>query len=339
MNNMVSISLCMIVKNEAQVLARCLDSVADLVDEIVIVDTGSTDETKTIARGFTNVVYDFKWIGDFSAARNYAFSLCHCDYIYSVDADEVLSPENREKFRILKENLDPEIEIVQMYYGNQLELGSVYNFDRELRPKLFKRLRTFKWIEKVHETIRECPLVYDSDIEITHMPLKSHASRDYGIFEKMIENGEILSDRLFDFYARELFVSGEQSDFRKAEDYFTEVADKDDVSMDVFSAALCIVVKAAFWRKDYLKMYRYAMKAVAGGNPSSEICFLLGSYYEDQRDYKEASLWYYNAAFECHSILNIRYENEYPLQGLVDTYNAMGLLEQAAEYEKMLEEN
>lgn len=334
---MVSISLCMIVKNESRVLTRCLDSIADLVDEIIIVDTGSTDDTKTIAYGFTNKVYDYKWINDFSAARNYAFSLCTSDYIYSADADEVLSEENREKFRILKETLDPEIEIVQMYYGNQLEHGTVYNFDRELRPKLFKRVRKFTWVERVHETIRELPLVYDSDIEITHMPMGNHSSRDYSIFESMIADGEMLSPRLFSFYARELFVSGERDDFRKAEDYFTLVADHEDTTPEMLEVALCIVVKAAYWRKDYLKMYRYAMKSVAGES-SSEVCFLLGSYYEDMRDYKEASIWYYNAAFECGSVLNIRYQKEYPLQGLVDVYNAMGLVEQAAEYERLLDE-
>lgn len=334
---MITVSLCMIVKNEERVLARLLDSVVDLVDEMIIVDTGSTDTTKDIALSFGAKVYDFAWIDDFSAARNFAFSKCTCDYIFSADADEYIDDENHEKFRILKESLDSQIEIVQMYYTNQLEFGSVYNFDKELRPKLFKRVRSFTWVERVHETIRELPLVYDSEIEIVHKPLSSHASRDYGIFEDMISKGEVLSPRLFDFYARELFVSGEQEDFRKAEDYFTTVADDDESSADMLKAALCIVVKGAYWRKDFLKMYRYAMKDVAD-NPSSEICYLLGSYYEDQRDYKEAALWYYNAAFECRSILNIRYEKEYPLQGLVDTYTALGMPDVARQYEEMLEE-
>lgn len=335
---MVTISLCMIVKNEASVLTRCLDSVADLVDEIIIVDTGSTDNTKEIARIFTSDVYDYKWTDDFSAARNYAFSLCHCDYIYSADADEVLDEDNRRKFKILKEGMDPEIEIVQMYYGNQLDKGTVYNFDRELRPKLFKRVRSFKWVERVHETVRTMPLVYDSDIEITHKPINNHAARDYGIFENIINSGESLSPRLFDFYSKELFVSGEAEDFRRAEDYFTQVADNPETDDDIMKSALCIVVKAAYWRKDYLKMYRYAIKDIAE-NPCSEICFLLGSYYEDEKNYEEAAVWYYNAAFECHSILNIKYEKEYPIQGLVDVYNALGLPEEAFKYEKMLEEN
>ena len=64
----------------------------------------------------------------------------------------------------------PEIEIVQMKYGNQLSFGTVYNFDEEYRPKLFKRLREFVWEEAIHETIRTFPVVYDSDIVITHLP-------------------------------------------------------------------------------------------------------------------------------------------------------------------------
>ena len=71
---MATISLCMIVKNESAVLTRCLDSIADLMDEIIIVDTGSTDNTKEIAAQYTSRIYDFKWASDFSAARNFSFS-------------------------------------------------------------------------------------------------------------------------------------------------------------------------------------------------------------------------------------------------------------------------
>ena len=100
---MITISLCMIVKNEERILRRCLDSVADLVDEIIIVDTGSRDEPKKIAAGYTEFVYDFEWVDDFSAARNFAFSKATQEYIYSADADEVLDEANRQRFRRLKE--------------------------------------------------------------------------------------------------------------------------------------------------------------------------------------------------------------------------------------------
>ena len=71
---MPSISLCMIVKNEERNLPRCLDSVQDLVDEIVIVDTGSSDATRAAALRYTHRVYDFTWRDDFAAARNFSFS-------------------------------------------------------------------------------------------------------------------------------------------------------------------------------------------------------------------------------------------------------------------------
>ena len=175
---MITVSLCMIVKNEEKVLERCLDSIADLVDEIIIVDTGSWDRTKEIAARYTEHVLDFRWTEDFSAARNYVFSMATMEYIYSADADEVLSEENRERFRLLKETLLPEIEIVQMKYSNQLRFGTVYNFDEEYRPKLFKRKRDFVWEDPVHETVRLMPVIYDSDIVIEHMPQESHGKRD-----------------------------------------------------------------------------------------------------------------------------------------------------------------
>lgn len=334
---MATISLCMIVKNEAKILARCLDSICDLMDEIIIVDTGSTDKTKEIASQYTDKIYDFTWISDFAAARNFAFSKAGCEYIYSADADEVLDKENHEKFRLLKGNLLPEVEIVQMYYGNQLACGSVYNFDRELRPKLFKRLRTFQWIDPVHETLRLLPVVFDSDIEITHLQEESHAGRDLKIFESVIQKGQALSERLCNMYARELIISGTDEELFHAEDYFTDVADGEETKQEQLKEALCVVVRAARRHKDYLKMYRYAMKDIAEDGVS-EICVELGEYYFEQKSYQEAAIWFYNAAYETHSILNVHCSGDIPLRRLADCYEALGMHEQALDYEQAAKE-
>lgn len=330
------ISLCMIVKNEERVLARCLDSVCDLMDEIIIVDTGSADRTKEIAYRYTQKVYDFEWIQDFAAARNFAFDKATGDYIYSADADEVLDPENHEKFRILKESLLPEIEIVQMYYGNQLSNGTVYNFDKELRPKLFKRQRSFTWIEPVHETVRLLPVVYDSDIEITHMPEQNHKDRDIAIFERLIQNGQQLSERLAQFYARELMVSGTKEQLIRARDYFAAVADAQETPQEQRKNAWSVLVKGCYEAGDAVSMYRYAMKDVAS-EASSEVCCVLGDYYREQKEYEEAVLWYYNAAYEQQSILNIRYQRELPLRGLIACYEALGMTGQEQHYRNELE--
>lgn len=332
---MITISLCMIVKNEERVLKRCLDSVRDLVDEIIIVDTGSTDATKRIAAGYTDKIYDFTWNDDFSAARNFAFSKATKEYIYSADADEVLSEENRRRFRLLKETLLPEIEIVQMKYGNQLQNGTVYNFDEEYRPKLFRRLRSFVWEEPIHETVRLEPVVYDSDIVITHMPEQNHAGRDLANFRKQIAQGKRLSRRLYGMYARELFLAGEARDFLEAEDYFRAEVSSPDRSADEITEGCCVVARAARLRGAAVTFFKYTSKVIAGDG-CSEICCELGYFYEEMGDFEEAAVWYYNAAYETQPVLALQSSEEEPLQGLIRCYEQLGLPAQARSYAEEL---
>ncbi|MFM9330663.1 glycosyltransferase [Paenibacillus mesotrionivorans] len=101
------ISLCMIVKDEEQCLTRCLDSVKDIVDEIIIVDTGSTDKTVKIAESYTEHVYHFKWVNDFAAARNASIERASSTWILVLDADEYLEPEDGLKFRAFLQSLPP----------------------------------------------------------------------------------------------------------------------------------------------------------------------------------------------------------------------------------------
>ncbi|MBR6325358.1 MAG: glycosyltransferase family 2 protein [Lachnospiraceae bacterium] len=328
---MITVSLCMIVKNEEAVLARCLDSVADLVEEIVIVDTGSVDATKQIAARYGAKLYDFEWIDDFSAARNFAFSKCTQEYIYSADADEVLEGENRDKFRKLKEVLLPEIDMVQMYYGNQLEQGTVYNFDKELRPKLFRRLRPFVWEEPVHEQVRLSPMIYDSDIVISHRPIKPHGGRDIAIFGKQIREGRRLSKRLFSMYARELYLVGTKEELAGAMEYFKQVAEGADRDEQEIQEAGIIVLKAARLLGDDLEFFKYVTRQM-GLDASSEVCAELGAFYEEKKDYEEAAMWYYNAAFETVPILSLAAAGEDAAQGMQRCYAALGRPEDAVPF-------
>ena len=88
---MVTISLCMIVKNEERVLGRCLESVQEIADEIIIVDTGSEDRTKEIAEKYHARVFEQEWQDDFSRARNYSFSQAEMDYCMWLDADDIIT--------------------------------------------------------------------------------------------------------------------------------------------------------------------------------------------------------------------------------------------------------
>jgi glycosyltransferase involved in cell wall biosynthesis len=331
---MISISICVIVKNEEAILSRCLDSLKGIGDEIIIVDTGSTDKTKEIASKYTDKIFDFKWIDDFSAARNFAFSKATKDYIYTADADEVLDKENHRKFMEVKQVLLDEIEIIQMKYTNQLQHGTTYNFNTEYRPKLFKRLRTFTWIDSIHETIRVEPVIYDSDIEIIHMPECNHASRDFNVFTKIIKRGERLSPRLLSMYAKELFISGDASDFAAPIEYFEDVLYDEKRSNDEIKYAICIIAKGYRLNGDVYNFLKTCMKGIAD-KPCSELCYELGEYYYELDDYNEAIIWYYNAAFETHSFLNIHYNGDYPLRRIGECYDALGNKDEAEEYVKM----
>lgn len=328
---MIRISLCMIVKNEERVLARCLDSIADLMDEIIIVDTGSTDRTKEIAARYTDKIFDFQWIQDFSAARNFAFSQARMEYIYTADADEVLDEVNRKRFRYLKECLLPEIELVQMKYGNQLQFGTVYNFDEEYRPKLFKRLREFVWEGSVHETVRLDPVIYDSDIVVTHLPEKPHGDRDLENFRNQIRRGVRLNKRLHNMYARELYLVGKTEDLEDSMAFFMDSAADESRDADEVTEACCVVARAARLTQEPLIFFKYVSKVIAGDG-CSEICCELGHFYEDAGDIEEAAIWYYNAVYETQPVLSIATGGKEALEGLIRCYEITGPAEQAEKY-------
>ncbi|WP_300771787.1 glycosyltransferase family 2 protein [uncultured Acetatifactor sp.] len=332
---MVTISLCMIVKNEEKILERCLDSVADLVDEIVIADTGSTDATREIARRYTEKVYDFPWTDDFSAARNFVFSRATQEYIYSADADEVLSPENRERFRLLKETLLPEVEIVQMKYANQLQFNTVYNYDEEYRPKLFKRKRDFVWEAPIHETVRLEPVIYDSDIVITHLPGESHAKRDLANFQKHWRQGYRLPKRLLGMYARELLIAGDEEDFAQAAPVFLEAAADNERDGEEMAQSCCVAARAARLAGDTVSFFKYTSKVIAE-EACSEICCEMGNFYEGLSDWEEAAIWYYNAVYETRPILALQSGGKESLEGLIRCYEALGCPEQADIYREEL---
>lgn len=311
---MVTISLCMIVKNEEKVLARCLDSFADIMDEIIIVDTGSTDNTKDIALKYTDNVYDFKWTGDFSEARNFASSKASMEYIYTADADEYLDKENRDKLKKLKKILLPEIEIVQMFYCTPSDMSTVYNFEKEHRPKLYRRLREFVWTDAIHETLRIDPVVYDSDIEIQHRPEGNHASRDLDALAKVSKNTR-LSKKLHHMYAMELFHSGTDEDFIRASSVFMQTLEQEGRSMDEVKEAICVLTRYYRIKNDVAGFFGNALKD-AVTESCAEVCCELGMYYEGVGNFSEAAIWYQNALTETESILDIRTSGEIPQAGL-----------------------
>ena len=129
---MITISVCMIVKNEEDVLERCLQSIEEFADEIIVVDTGSVDQTKEIAEKYADVVCDFQWCADFAAARNFSFSKATKDYCMWLDADDVVPESEQKKIVALKGKLEEtKADVVMMPYAVEFDEEGNLQFKTE----------------------------------------------------------------------------------------------------------------------------------------------------------------------------------------------------------------
>lgn len=325
----------MIVKNEEAVLERCLKSYGEFFDEIIIVDTGSTDNTKYIASHYTDKLYDFEWVDDFSAARNFAFSKCSCDYIFSADADEYLDDEGRRQLAFLMKAMEEEVEIVQMKYVE--EDSSVLSTKKEYRPKLFKRLRTFRWQDPIHETVRLEPVVFDSDVEIIHAPAaKNHSKRDFGIFKKALKKS-VGSENMYRMYSKELYRCGNEQDFVDAREFFLERVHMPGLSAESFCMAKCILARGYRLEGKIHEFFEHIMDANSIELSSAEICYEMGEYYYSVDRFAKAFDWYM-AAKNNDPIIDIHYGGDYPLAKLADCMEALDREEEAAEYRRLADE-
>lgn len=151
------LSLALIVKNEEKNLARCLDSVAGLWDELVIVDTGSTDNTVEIAKRYTSNIYHFEWVDHFAKARNFSFSKCTQPWVMWLDADDVLKPEDVKNIRSQFEEIittKPHVDYILINYHYWVEPPTVNGNSRatQLRERIIRRERA-QWVGRCHEHI------------------------------------------------------------------------------------------------------------------------------------------------------------------------------------------
>jgi len=176
-----SISLCMITKNEEKYLKQCLNSVKDIVDETIVVDTGSTDKTREIALSFGAKVYDFKWNDDFSAARNEGIRHATKDYILVLDADEILDESAKDK---IKEAVKKDG--VHGFLMPQLNYTNKYTAHPDFIPinspefkgyfvthiaRLFRRSNDIYYQFYVHEVVEYSILEANKKIEILDAPI------------------------------------------------------------------------------------------------------------------------------------------------------------------------
>lgn len=147
------ISVCVITKNEEKNIERCLAALSEYGFELVVVDTGSTDNTRRLAQKYTSSVYDFAWCDDFSAAKNYAVSKAEHDLVLVVDSDEFMEPLSSDEIRKIEEQMRQNPRMVgRIRRRNVFMRDGVQHENREWVNRIFDR-RNFRYEGRIHEQI------------------------------------------------------------------------------------------------------------------------------------------------------------------------------------------
>jgi tetratricopeptide (TPR) repeat protein len=287
----MTLSLCMIVKNESDVLARCLSCMEGIADEIIIVDTGSDDRTQDIARQFTTHVYEFPWSDDFSAARNFSFSKATMDYTMWLDADDYLSEKNRFQLQKLKETLSTDMAFLRYDVAFDAQGNPTLSYYRE---RIVRTSLKYHWTGEIHEIIVPQGSIGYFDIHIEHRKLHpTEKGRNLRIFRKMLADGKTLDSRQQFYYARELMYNGDDT---AAEAAFLQFLDGGQGWVEnQISACLDLCrCQERLGKPDaalatLLRSFTYDV-------PRAEICCEIGKVFLSHGQYRTAAFWYETAA-------------------------------------------
>ncbi len=339
---MITISLCMIVKDEEEVLGGCLNSVQGICDEIIIIDTGSTDDTKKIAQQYTSKIYDYKWIDDFSAARNFAFSKATMDFIFWLDADDIVLEKDQQSLKDLKEKLDPRTDAVSMNYILQYDDdGNPAFYFR--RYRLVKRFNNFKWIGAVHEYLQISGKIVETDIAIVHRKdEKKHQhvaiDRNLKIYEKRLKKGDKFSPRDLYYYANEL---KDHKQFDKAVLYY-QLFLQNEAGWVEDKIRACFNLAAIYsHNKDDSNRLEMILKTFTYDIPRPEACCKLGDYFAEKNLHLLAIHWYKRALeidFIPQGFHFEAYETWYPHLSLCAMYWKIGKYDKSLEHHEIVKE-
>ena len=282
----------MIVRNEERNLGRCLESVNGVFDQVVVVDTGSTDRTKEIAKSFGAEVHDFVWIDDFSAARNFSYSKIRTDFVSWIDADDIYKPEDREKLLALKARLGRDgdaylfrYDYAQDEYGNSI--CSLY------RHRVVRMHRDLRWNHPIHECMG-IPYGYrhhTEDITITHLRTPQDAAQDTGrnlrMLRKAVER-DPEDARMRFYFGKELVHEGK---FAEAIPILMEFVKRPDWHENGVQALHQLAI-AYFNTRDEKKTIETCLKGIHKDPRWAEFFVLIGEVYYQRAMSKPAQeIW------------------------------------------------
>ena len=330
----------MIVKNEENVLARCLEGIKSAVDEIIIADTGSTDKTKEIAKFFGAKVYDFPWKDDFSSARNFSFSKATGDYLLWLDADDVIETASLDRLYALKKRLalTPADTVMCAYITAIDENGNpTFKFYRE---RIVSAKSKPVWQGFIHEYIEQKGEIIYSDFYVTHLKpterVLKNPFRNLNIYIKNISQGEVLSARDKYYYGRELY-------YNKLYDESIAVLNSALKEKNLWYVnaieALTVIADCQAEMKNSDEAISALYKTFDYGAPRASVLYRLGKLYADRGLY-DASIIFLKGALSAKDCTiegdfdEPKYRNLYPLIELTYCYSMLNDNDTAYEYHR-----
>lgn len=319
----MTLSVCLIVKDEQDVIGRCLNCVCKFADEIVVVDTGSTDGTVAEVKKFTDDVYFFQWCDDFSAARNFAFEKATCDLVMWLDADDVITDDNCEKLNDLKTNFG-DYDMAVLPYAAAFD-GDVPTFIY-MRERIFKRALNFKFSGVVHEAITPQGKILYSDATVYHKKMKENKPlRNLSILQKQIASGIKLDERQKFYYGRELLFNKMYPESAAVMENFLDgdgwVVNKVEACLNLYAAYSALGDKS--------RALASLLRSMTFLPPCGQTCCILGEHFFNSGDYNSAVYWYKAALAadeneKSGGFINRDFNGFIPLMQLCVLYDKLG---------------
>ncbi|MCX7694220.1 MAG: glycosyltransferase [Caloramator sp.] len=328
------ISLCMIVKNEENNLRKCLSSINNYVDEIIIIDTGSIDNTKKIARKFTDKIFDYIWDNDFAKARNFSVSKAKNDWILVLDADEiVINFDNASVLNFINEHTDCVGRIKRI---NIFEDKGVKKYIERINRFFNKNYYHYEGI--IHEQVKNKGnfnySMIDLNITVEHIGYQKEVVERSNKLQRNINLlNKALEENMNDPYLH----------YQLGKSYY--MAKNYELSVMEFEKALYLIDNYSFeYVEDLIETYGYAMLNLGRYKEvleiakyekyyfySSDFNFLLGLIYMNN-GLIDLSIKYFNKATQLGEG-NIEGTNSYlAFYNLGVIYECLGFLEEAKKY-------
>ncbi|MGA3113548.1 MAG: glycosyltransferase [Syntrophobacteraceae bacterium] len=288
------LSVCMIVKNESANIADALACFVTFADEIIVVDTGSMDDTKEIAARFTSKIYDFEWTEDFAVARNFAMSKAVRSYQLWVDADDRITPEHQGHIESLKSHFD----------GNKAFYFILENHRTDTPPTSCRQLRctpitgAVRFEGRIHEQIFPSAVragleLVNADIVIRHLGYMTEqirmakARRNLAIMER--ERAEGRDDGGLHFFLALIYAPlGRRPEAIRSMADALERFEKENYNHHLIPEGYLFLARVSFEMEEYDRCVRYLAMArsLVEGNPLHN--FHMGIIYQRMGKHREA---------------------------------------------------